>query len=222
MKKKIFLAVTLIAVLACAVSVLTACNLFKKDKQECDNVSRQTDAYFVGESAQFAVSIEKGKREKTFIADGKATDVVEFCEVTITPLASNSYESVSFVISGADSTLSGEITTADYGEYSATIELNFTPTSVTVTAGSDVSEIELANILDGALSSADAVNIAKEAFKDKLTQESEEGLGEREIYVKIITGDRLNYYYYVSFIGDGVDYLAMLIDPKTGDIVSKR
>ena len=71
-----FLAVTLIAVLACAVSVLTACNLFKKDKQECDNVSRQTDAYFVGESAQFAVSIEKGKREKTFIADGKATDVV--------------------------------------------------------------------------------------------------------------------------------------------------
>lgn len=222
MKKKLFLLVTLIAVLVCAVSVLTACNLIKKDKQECDNVSRQTDAYFVGESSAFAVSIEKGKREKTFIADGKATDVVEFCQISITPLASNSYESVSFVISGADSTLSGEITTADYGEYSGVIELNFTPTSVTVTAGSDVSEIELANILDGALSSADAVNIAKEAFKDKLLQESEEGLGEREIYVKIITGDRLNYYYYVSFIGDGVDYLAMLIDPKTGDIVSKR
>ena len=223
MKKKIFLLVTLIAVLACVLSALTACNVFKKDEPECDNVSRQTDAYFVGESAQFAVSIEKGKREKTFIADGKATDVVEFCQITITPLATNSYESVSFVIAGGEeNSLSGEITTADYGEYSTTVELNFTPTSVTVTAGSDVSEIELANILDGALSSADAVNIAREAFKDKLTQESEEGLGEREIYVKIITGDRLNYYYYVSFIGDGVDYLAMLIDPKTGDIVSKR
>lgn len=215
------MAVTAAFVLICAVSILAACN-FKPDKKECDNISRQTDAYFVGESSQFAVSVEVGRREKVFIADGKATDVVDFCQITVTPLTSNGYESIGFTLAGGESSLSGEIASADYGEYSAAVDMNFTPSSVTVTAGDDVSEIELANILDGALTSADAVNIAREAFKDRLLKESEEGKPEREIYVKLITGDRLNYYFYVSFIGDGVDYLAMLVDPKTGDIVSKR
>ena len=67
----------------------------------------------------------------------------------------------------------------------------------------------------------DVINIAKNEFKETLDKEATTGK-EREIYLKIITGDRENYYYYVSFIGDGVDYLAVLIDPKTGKIVSKK
>ena len=74
---------------------------------------------------------------------------------------------------------------------------------------------------EGALSPEDVINIAKEEFKETLDKEATVGK-EREIYVKIITGDRENYYYYVSFIGDGVDYLAMLVEPKTGKVVSKK
>lgn len=221
MKRKILLAITAIVVLICAVGVLVACNP-KESEKPADNISRQTNAYFAGESEQFAVSIEVGKREKIFIADGKATDVEDFCQITITPLTAGSYEAVNYVVSGGENTLSGEITSSNYGEYTATVNLEFTPKTVTVTAGDVTSEIELANILEGALNSADVVNIAKEEFKDKLQKEIDEGKGEREIYVKLITGDRMTYYYYVSFIGDGVDYWAMLIDPKTGDVVSKR
>ncbi|MCM1306782.1 MAG: PepSY domain-containing protein [Bacteroides sp.] len=219
MKKKIYLVLTLILVFIC-VFALVACN--KPQEKANDNVSRRTDAYFAGESETFAVSVEKGRRERTFIADGKATDVVDFCQITVIPLKSNDYESINFVINGDDTTLSGEITASDFGEYSATVELGFTPKSVTVTAGSDTSEIDLTDMLEGKLTAQDAINIAKEAFKDKLTAESEEGKAEREVYVKLITGDRTSYYYYVSFIGDGADYLAALIDPSTGDIVSKR
>jgi len=96
------------------------------------------------------------------------------------------------------------------------------PTSIALTAGSDVSEIELKNVLEGALTSADIINLAKDAFKEKIELESADGKPQREIYVKLISGDRKNYYYYVSFIGDGVDYWAMLLDPKTGDIISKK
>ena len=221
MKKKIYLILTVILVLACATVALVACG--NKPQQGLnDNVSRRTDAYFAGESDCFAVSIEKGRRERTFIADGKATDVIDFCQITVVPLKSNEYQSVNFVVNGDDTTLGGEIATSDFGEFTSVIELNFTPKSVTVTAGSEVSEIDLTDMLEGKLTAQDAVNIAKEAFKDKLTAESEEGEAAREIYVKLITGDRTNYYYYVSFIGDGVDYLAALIDPSTGDIVSKR
>ena len=221
MKKKIYLVLTLILVLVCASVVLVACGS-KQPGGAKDNISRRTDAYFAGESEQFAVSVEKGRREKTFIADGKATDVVDFCQITVIQLKSNDYKSINFVIKGDDSTLSGEITTSDFGEFFSLIELGFTPKTVTVTAGEETCEIELTDMLEGKLTSSDAVNIAKDAFKDKIAKENEEGKAEREIYVKLITGDRTNYYYYVSFIGDGVDYWAMLIDPSTGDIISKR
>ena len=221
MKKKIYLVLTLILVLVCASVVLVACGS-KQPGGAKDNISRRTDAYFAGESEQFAVSVEKGRREKTFIADGKATDVVDFCQITVIPLKSNDYKSINFVIKGDDSTLSGEITTSDFGEFFSLIELGFTPKTITVTAGEATCEIELTDMLEGKLTSSDAVNIAKDAFKDKIAKENEEGKAEREIYVKLITGDRTNYYYYVSFIGDGVDYWAMLIDPSTGDIISKR
>ena len=221
MKKKIYLVLTLILVLVCASVVLVACGS-KQPGGAKDNISRRTDAYFAGESEQFAVSVEKDRREKTFIADGKATDVVDFCQITVIPLKSNDYKSINFVIKGDDSTLSGEITTSDFGEFFSLIELGFTPKTITVTAGEETCEIELTDMLEGKLTSSDAVNIAKDAFKDKIAKENEEGKAEREIYVKLITGDRTNYYYYVSFIGDGVDYWAMLIDPSTGDIISKR
>lgn len=221
MKRKIYLIVTLILVLICAAGLLAACTNNNGNEVK-DNVSRRTDAYFAGESELFAVSVEKGRREKTFIADGKATDVTDFCQITVVPLKSNGYEKINFVINGDGATLSGELTASDFGEFSQPIELSFAPITVTVTAGTDTSEIDLSNVLEGKLTSNDAVNIAKDAFKDKIAKEAEDGKPEREIYVKLITGDRESYYYYVSFIGDGVDYWAMLIDPVTGNVVSKR
>ncbi len=221
MKRKIVLSIIAIVATLCAVFALSACNPKGTDSKP-DNISRLTEAYYAGESEAFAVTIETGRREKVFIADGKATDVENFCQITVTPLAVNDYTGVSYVVAGGGSTLSGEITSANYGEYTSAITLNFIPHTVTVTAGETTSEIELANILEGALNAADIVNIARDEFKDKLAAEKEEGKAEREIYIKLITGDRMNYYYYVSFIGEGVDYWAMLVDPKTGDIVSKR
>lgn len=41
-------------------------------------MSRLTEAYYAGESDLFAVTIEKGRREKRFVADGIARDVCDF------------------------------------------------------------------------------------------------------------------------------------------------
>lgn len=219
MKRKIILSVISIVCIVCAVFALGACN--KKNKNVAkDNVSRQTDAFYCGESDAYAVSIEFGKRERTFIADGKATDVRAFCEISITPLKQNDAESLTFVVKGQDAELSGEVQTSNYGEFVAEIGLEFTPQSVVVTHGESASEIELCNVLEGALSANDVINIAKKEFADKISAEKDKP--EREIYVKLISGDRTTYYYYVSFIGEGVDYWAMLVDIKTGEVVSKK
>lgn len=118
--------------------------------------------------------------------------------------------------------MSGEIKCGKSGEFVDSITLDFVPKTISVTAGDVKSDIELNSILDGKLSSADVINIAKDALKEKIDKEYSEGKAEREIYVKLITADRESYYYYVSFIGDGVDYWAMLIDPSTGNIISRK
>lgn len=221
MKRKIILTLVAICSIICAIVGLSACNRKNTDTSN-DNISRQTYSYYAGESELFAVTIEFGKREKTFIADGKATDVCDFVELIIVPLKKNECEKISYIIAGQDATLSGEVASSNYGEFVSALQLDFIPSTVTVTAGEDSSEIEMCNILEGALSSLDVVNIAKTEFKDRIESETAQGKNDREIYVKIISGDRINYYYYVSFIGEGVDYWAMLIDIKTGDIVSKK
>ena len=93
---------------------------------------------------------------------------------------------------------------------------------MSVTANGTTEEIQLADVLAGKLSSSDVVNIARKEFADRIAAESADGKPSREIYVKLISGDRETYYYYVSFIGEGVDYWAMLVDPATGDVVSKK
>lgn len=221
MKRKIVLISVAILVLICAFACLASCNK-DKNKEQSDNVSRLTEAYYAGESSSFAVSVEKGRREKNFIADGTATDVVDFCEINIQPLKTNEYEKITYVLSGQDKTLSGELTGGTFGEFTASIALDFVPDKIAVTAGKEQSEIDLSSVLEGALTSQDVINIAKKEFKEKIDAEYSEGKADREIYVKLITADRTNYYYYVSFIGDGTDYWAMLVDIKTGAIVSKK
>ena len=219
-RKKCLILVAILCVIS-SIFALCACNK-KTDGDVKDNVSRLTEAYYAGESDLFAVTIEKGRREKSFVADGIARDVCDFQEIIVTPLKSNDYQSVSYVICSDGKTLSGEIKCGKSGEFVDSIALDFVPKTISVTAGDVKSDIELNSILDGKVSAADVINIAKDALKEKIDKEYSEGKAEREIYVKLITADRESYYYYVSFIGDGVDYWAMLIDPSTGNIISRK
>ncbi len=178
MKRKICLIFVAILCVVSALVALCACN--KKDNAESkDNVSRLTEAYYAGESDLFAVTIEKGRREKSFIADGIAKDVCDFTELSITPLKSNEYQSIAYVVCADNKTVSGEIQSGKSGEFTASIALDFVPTTISVTAGEAKSDIELCSILDGKLSSSDVINIAKDAFKDKIDKEYSEGKAER-------------------------------------------
>lgn len=201
--------------------LLCACNK-NEDMANSDNICRITEQFYAGESSDFYVSIEWGRRENMFIADGVARDVNDFVELCILPLKSNSNDKIAYSITDEQNTLSGEVVAGRYGEFSTSIQLDFLPNKVSLTVGDVTDEVELNSVLEGAISATDAIEIAKTELKEKIDKEYEEGKPEREIYVKLITADRTSYYYYVSFIGDGVDYWAMLINPQTGEIVSKK
>ncbi len=219
MKKKISLIFAISVIIACLL-LLAACNGGKKQDQPASDISRITTRYLAGESELFAVSLESGMREKAFIADGKVTDVAPFVELKIIPLKAADAEGLDFVLASNGATLSGKIDKGTNGEFKTALDLTFVPDKISVTMGEQSSEIDLCNVLEGAISADQAISVARETFKDKLESETAEGKT-REVYLKLITGDRENYYYYVSFIGDGVNYLAALIS-LDGNIVSKR
>ncbi len=219
MKKKIFMLLAISLTIACSL-IFVACNRVGIKKEEPSDISRVTSSYIAGESELFAVSLESGMREKAFIADGKVTDVAPFAELKIVPLKAADAEGIDFVLASDDATLSGRIDKGTNGEFKTALDIAFVPDKITVTMGEQTSEIDLCNVLESAISAENAISIAREAFKDKLESEAADGKT-REVYLKLITGDRENYYYYVSFIGDGVNYLAALIS-LDGNIVSKR
>ena len=220
MKRK-FIAVLLTIIILVLTAVLCACNMIEEPQEE-SNISRQVLAFYAGENEDFAVSIEFLKREKNFIADGKATDVVHVAEINITPLKVHDNNEYCFAITNGTDTLSGKIKGNQFGEYCMDWNLDFVPTSITIGEGEDAQSISLVNVVDGKLTPADVVNIAEKEFAERIASAKERGQYNREIYVKLITGDRQHYYYYVSYIGEGVDYWALLLDPETGAVVSKK
>jgi hypothetical protein len=204
------------------VGVLTACN--KKTAEEKSNISRTVSSFYVGESENYAVQVEFGKREAMFVADGKATDVNDFCELTVQPLKVNNGEPMTFTVNAEGQTLGGELAQDPLGEYKSAIALEFAPASLTLTHGETSETIDLQDILADKLTSEDVINIAKEQFADNIASATADG-GKlnREIYVKIIPGRaRENYYYFVAFIGEDVNYWALLIDPASGAVLSSR
>lgn len=218
MKKKYL--VLLVAILSLTAIVFTACNRGGEDEKE--EISRSVSSFYAGESADFAVSVEVGRREKNFVADGYVTDVSDFVEITVLPLKTNSLTEIEYSLNGESSALSGKLVGNEFGEFSASVEMNFIPLTVSIGEGESADIIELNDVLQGKLTTADVVNIASTAFKDRIEEETAAGNYQREIYVKLITGDRENYYYYVSFIGEGVDYWALLINIDDGSIVTRK
>lgn len=220
MKKK-FIAVLLVLFIIVLTALFCACNKTEEPKEE-SNVSRRVLGFYAGENEDFAVSVEFLKREKTFLADGKTTGVVDIVELEILPLKVHDNNEYAFALTDGTSTLSGKIKGNQFGEYCQDLNLDFVPTSITIGEGETAQCISLVNVLDGLLTSADVINIAEKEFADRIASAKEGGNYQREIYVKLITGDRQHYYFYVSYIGEGVDYWALLLEPSTGAVVSKK
>lgn len=223
MRKKIFVTVATLVIAVALVAALVACD--RTPPAEAEHFSHGVDALYTGGGEDFVVSLECGERENPFIADGKTGTVEEFAELVVTPLAVGDYDEISFVLKEggeAGKTLSGTLGSNRFGEFRVDVPLDFVPASVTLTAGELNAEYPLADVLAGKLTSRDAVNIARQEFAAELEAEKAEGGPEREVYVRLITGDRTTYYYYVSLIGEGANYLAVLVNPDDGTVVSKK
>ena len=198
-------------------------------EESSDRVSYRQNAYLSGEIDNFSVTVISGLRESPYIADGEKGELVEFCIISLSPKNSEDInKTYSYKVEIDGEIFQGNLNKETFGSTLSRdlgVDVGANMSSITFSDGESEFTVPVENMTANALVSGDdALNTAKAQFKDIIDkEESEEKY--REIYIKFVS-DRLSgekeYYWYVAFVGKDNDYLAVLIDVVSGDVIAKR
>jgi len=214
MKNRIYLSI-ISAILLFSV-IFVACKK-QEEATETENVSYSQTTLFTGSNDTFNVSLSSGISEKLFIADGKTTDVGNFVLLKVTPLSPDLLNvELKYKLVGDKGETTDSLSKDAFGAYlSAEPDLNVigNPLCIYLINGEKETQIELKDEMQDRISSAQALQIAKEKIKDKLEADDKD----RETYVRLINNAENKdsaYYWYVAFIASPTDYYSVLIDGK--------
>ena len=231
--KKILI-VVLVVLLSLSLCLFVACREKGKEEEKKGlekQVSTYQDAVYVGANEDFGASFVTGEAEKLIVIDGKVGETARFATLTVTPLSSSLYNNTyTYVLKGEKGEKTGDLVKDVIGAtFSAEVEkveeIGRITSCLVVAEGILESEVELLDKMDGALTWREALALAEKALEEEITAESDTGNLPREIYVKLVNAlgsSDAPYYYYVSFMKSPSDYWAALLDPVTGEIVSKK
>lgn len=212
------------------ICILVACNPIGSKLKLEEKVSYFETHLYTGESGNFAVNITRGQKEDIFIADGSVGNLKNFSVLKVTPLSMDLFnKQYCYKVIGTSGELTGDLAKDMFGvSFSKEIE-NIDSIgdlmSVTITSTTINEVIELNNRLKDMISWEDVLEIAGTEFKDKIATEVDAEVFNREIHIKFINNrtDRNSpYYWYIALVASKTDYWALLLDPETGEIISKK
>ncbi len=210
-------------------TILLATSFIGCKEEGYDNVSYRHTAYLVGKSEDIKVIVQSGMRESPYVADGEAGDMVEFCTITLKPLSAEgttkSY-TYSFTVDGESFT--GNMNKDVFGSgFSKDVgkDIGESLSAITFSDGEKEYPIELENMMSNAIvTETEAIDISVREFSERLDALHQEGK-QSEIYAKFVcdsTGDETYYYWYVAHVFEGGEYMAVLLDIVSGDVIAKR
>lgn len=231
MTKKITI---IVCVLLCCLAVFVACGEKKTTEQILsDSVSSRQSACYTGSDENFDVTLTTLAQEEAFIADGKVGNVVTRTTLVVKPVSATDKEMTYSLQSESgkkEGVLSKNVLGSAYLAEIDNISEIGVPVSVVITVGSgeEATEytISLTDRMADVIDADEALMTAYEYYKQQLDAEiaSEDGW-QREIFVRFVN-DRKDseskYYWYVAFVADRNDDMAVLIDPATKEIVNSR
>ena len=232
MKKTLLLIVTILLILS--LFFFVACKKADVAPEKTGlqtRVSTYQDAVYVGSDEAFEVSFVTGEAEKLIVIDGEVGEMAPFATLTVTPLSSALFNNTyTYLLKGESGEKSGDLAKDVIGAtFSADLEnakeIGKVQSVTIIAEGISENVVDLTNKLDGALSWQEALAIAEKELAEAITAESDTGALPREIYVKLVNAlsdADAPYYYYVSFIKSSSDYWALLLDPMTGEVISKK
>lgn len=228
MKKKIFICLVLLV----GVLSFTACG--KTELNLADYVIEERFNIYSGVDNDYMVTFSSGMREENYDLDGVKNNMVEFGILTISKIdyTAMKVQDYTYSINIGEFNTTGNLTKNDYynGCYSIDINkaaLNNEPINVVITANNVSFNKELANnSKEFSVDKNAALNIAGNEIKNKVDELMHDKNNKIEVVVKITndysTMGVKNYYWYVGVISTNNETIGVLIDAKTGDIISKK
>lgn len=194
------------------------------------NTAELREYLYEGSSDGVCASLIFGKREKNYIVNGYATELVEFGVLTFdVPKDIQIDETIAkYVVTVGTTRYSGDLQKNPFeNTLVADIKKNISGVqSVTakIIAGEFVKEIKLVCINENwKIKSAEVYSLVAKAFKNDFSKMISNNSFAGELYIKIINDSDENtsdYYWYVCVIGRTGGRLSLIVSPKTGEILA--
>ena len=228
MKKYVIVALSLLL----CVGVLVGCTpeVSRLDAMK-DGVSYMQDGLMVGGNEVVKCEVASGSREISMISDGVASEMMDYCTLTITPLDYELYnKQFSFKLIGDKGEVAGDCKKAIIGINQVADIMDLaalgTLTKIVVTYEEVVIEIELANAMEGMIDYNAAIESVYNECMTELEPMYDENEFLAEVHARITcdnnTTDTAKYYWYISVVESTDSSLYILIDSASGAILAKK
>ena len=204
-------------------------NYFYKFANE--NIAEVRKNMYVGETDNLKVSLISGMREKDYVINGLATDLVEFGVLTFMFKTEVSLpETVNYVLTIGTTRYDGVLEQNPYdGSFVCDIKKVVNSADVItakIIAGEFVESVEVKSVINGwNVDDANALKLACSELKGELNNFIENDEFYAECYIKIINDpdvDKNNYFWYVNFVGRNGNNYAVVINPVSNEIMAKK
>lgn len=214
----------LVLMTVCALTFgLTACNNESKKENELNSyVSYSHEASYVGENEKYTVICEAGKKEEVFVDDGKIGKIVPFCTVIVVPKKQDDKNSINVKLTVNGKEISENLPKDMFTE-------NF---EKSISTFGEVSQIEIENqviklqdVMKEYISRAQIMKIVRQELKEQIDGGYKDGKFCKEFYIKLIRDNdnvKGSHYWYVALIDGENSFCSMLLDAKTGEVLSKK
>ncbi len=221
-------------IIACffVVGILTiGCSSANLSEMAKLNLSEIRNNLFVCQTDNMIISVTTGEREKNYKLDGRHTENIEFCLITVIVLNNQTFkETKSYSAEINGESYNGDFEINPY-DNSLVVDLGFKlneSANISITVNLDeISETgKLKNISTSwNINGFDALEIATKKLKKELKTYVIGSDFNMEVYLKILYDyDNLKnpYYWFISFIGNDDKQYSIVVDVNSGEIITAK
>ncbi len=208
------------------VAMLSGCGNSNLEKY-ADDISELRENLFAAENADYKITAISGKREDPYEMDGVSAGKRDFTVITVTPAVFSAAKSYRYRTEIGGTVYEGDLLPHPFAQslsvdIPATVQSDFT---LTVFDGGEHA-FEMKSAVTGEIISAEkAFTIALDKLKNELKRFRGKGSPDPEIYIRLVENPidgSGGYFWYVAFVGENKNTVAVLLRADTGAVSAVR
>lgn len=194
------------------------------------NLSEVRYNVFDGQNDTYSATFMSGKREEPYSVNGKSENAVDFGLLTVTFRGADTPLTAKYKLIINDTEKIGDL---EYNQYENNFMVDIkeivqddAKITLDVIVGTTTSSTELVcKNSDFEITWQTALNIGAKELENQIKENTTNGKLNGEVYLKIITdlnGNFDDYFWYVSLYTKNGDTFAIIINPKTGEVMARK